>query len=42
MSGNVQIEIPREKIEEFCRKWKIIEFSLMWRNESLMMAEVQR
>lgn len=28
MSGRVQIEIPREKIEEFCRKWKITEFSL--------------
>lgn len=28
MSGNVQIDIPRAKIEEFCRKWKITEFSL--------------
>lgn len=28
MSGKVQIDIPREKIEEFCRKWKISEFSL--------------
>ena len=28
MSGKVQIDIPREKIEEFCRKWKITEFSL--------------
>lgn len=24
----MQIDIPREKIEEFCRKWKITEFSL--------------
>jgi len=28
MSGNVQIDIPREKIEEFCHRWKITEFSL--------------
>lgn len=28
MGGNVRIEIPGEKIEEFCRRWKIIEFSL--------------
>lgn len=28
MSSKVQIEIPREKVEEFCRKWKITEFSL--------------
>lgn len=28
MSGRVQIDIPREKIVEFCRKWKITEFSL--------------
>jgi uncharacterized protein len=28
VSGKVQIEIPREKIEEFCRKWKLTEFSL--------------
>lgn len=24
----IQIELPREKIGEFCRKWKIAEFSL--------------
>lgn len=28
MSGNLQINIPREKVEEFCRKWRITEFSL--------------
>jgi len=28
VSGKMQIEIPREKIEEFCRNWKITEFSL--------------
>jgi predicted nucleotidyltransferase len=28
VSRRVQIEIPTEKIEEFCRKWKITEFSL--------------
>ena len=28
MSSKVQIEIPREKVVEFCHKWKIIEFSL--------------
>jgi predicted nucleotidyltransferase len=26
--GHARIEIPREKIAEFCRKWKIREFSL--------------
>jgi hypothetical protein len=24
----IQIQLPREKIGEFCRKWKIAEFSL--------------
>jgi len=24
----MQIEIPRERVEEFCRKWKITEFAL--------------
>ena len=28
MNAKVQIEIPRERIEEFCRKWKITELSL--------------
>lgn len=28
MGGNVGIEIPVEKIQEFCRRWKITEFSL--------------
>lgn len=28
MSGNLQINLPREKVEEFCRKWRITEFSL--------------
>jgi len=27
VSRKVQIDIPGEKIEEFCRKWKITEFS---------------
>jgi len=26
--GNIRIEIPREEISEFCKKWKISEFSL--------------
>jgi len=28
MSGKLQISIPRAQVEEFCRKWKITEFSL--------------
>ncbi|MDO8136968.1 MAG: nucleotidyltransferase domain-containing protein [Candidatus Brocadiales bacterium] len=28
MGNRVRIEIPREKIVEFCQKWKINEFSL--------------
>ena len=28
MSAKIQIDIPKEKIEAFCRKWKITEFSL--------------
>lgn len=28
MISKVQIELPREKIAEFCRKWQIIELSL--------------
>jgi uncharacterized protein len=28
VGGKARIEIPTEKIEEFCRKWKITEFSL--------------
>ena len=28
MSAQVQINIPKGKIEEFCRKWKITEFAL--------------
>jgi uncharacterized protein len=28
MSGTSAIEIPKQRIEEFCRKWKITEFSL--------------
>jgi len=26
--GKIQVEIPKEKIKAFCRKWKIIEFAL--------------
>lgn len=26
--GGVQIEVPMEKIRDFCRKWRIREFSL--------------
>lgn len=26
--GKVHIDIPKEKIAEFCRKWKVREFSL--------------
>jgi predicted nucleotidyltransferase len=26
--GNIRIEIPRDKITEFCKKWKVTEFSL--------------
>ena len=26
--GNIRIEIPREEISEFCKKWKIEEFFL--------------
>ena len=25
---NTQIDLPREEIEEFCRRWKIVEFAL--------------
>lgn len=28
MSGRVHIEVPKEKIVEFCRKWRITEFAL--------------
>jgi predicted nucleotidyltransferase len=28
MGGSVLIEIPGDKIEEFCRRWKVTEFSL--------------
>lgn len=28
MSGNVQIDIPREAITAFCKKWKVAELSL--------------
>lgn len=28
MGDKVRIEIPGEKIQEFCRRWKITEFSL--------------
>lgn len=28
MTAKIQIEIPKQKIEAFCRKWKITEFSL--------------
>jgi uncharacterized protein len=28
VSGKLQIYLPKDKIEEFCRRWKIIEFSL--------------
>ncbi|MBI3090834.1 MAG: nucleotidyltransferase family protein [Candidatus Tectomicrobia bacterium] len=28
MGSKVQIDIPREKIAAFCRKWKVREFSL--------------
>ena len=26
--GNIRIEIPKDKIIEFCKKWKVAEFSL--------------
>ena len=28
MSGSLAIAIPKQRIEEFCRRWKISEFSL--------------
>ena len=28
MSGKVQIDVPREQIAAFCRKWKIAELAL--------------
>lgn len=28
MGGKAQIEVPKDKIQEFCQRWKIIEFSL--------------
>jgi len=28
MESKVQIELPRDKIKDFCKKWKITEFSL--------------
>jgi len=28
VGGKVRIEIPGEKIQEFCQRWKITEFSL--------------
>ena len=28
MSGKVQIEVPKEQIAAFCRKWKITELAL--------------
>src|SRR5438105_1835301 len=28
MSGDVQIEMPSERIAAFCRKWRIVELSL--------------
>lgn len=28
MSGNLQIDIPREAITAFCKKWKVAELSL--------------
>jgi len=28
MVGNLRIQIPEEKIKEFCQRWKITEFSL--------------
>src|SRR5436305_1542205 len=28
VGGKVRVEIPEEKIQEFCRRWKVTEFSL--------------
>lgn len=28
MNGKVQIDVPKEKIEDFCRRWKIVELAL--------------
>lgn len=28
MSNKIPIDIPQEKIAEFCRKWKVLEFAL--------------
>jgi hypothetical protein len=28
MSGQIKIEIPKDKIADFCRRWKISEFAL--------------
>jgi len=28
VGGKVRVEIPEEKIQEFCRRWKITEFTL--------------
>lgn len=28
MGNRIRIEIPHEKLKEFCKKWKICEFSL--------------
>lgn len=35
MTGKAHIEIPKEKIAGFCRKWKIREFTLsIWKLSS--------
>ena len=26
--NNKKVELPREKIEDFCRRWKVVEFAL--------------
>ncbi|NOT21567.1 MAG: DNA polymerase subunit beta [Nitrospiraceae bacterium] len=28
MRGKIQIDVPKERIVSFCRKWKIVEFAL--------------
>lgn len=28
MSGKIQIEVPKDKVASFCRKWKITELAL--------------
>ncbi len=28
MNGKIQIDVPKEKIEDFCRRWKVVDLAL--------------